>query len=575
MHINSFKKIIHIGREYGELFGAGGLRGCISGMSKAAARRQIETHVILPANSHAKLDNLRLIESPQVSMSVPMMMDDSESVENEYVSVKTYKYSGYDTLIIHILESDRFLYVREGIAVCERTGCYTYSETESKALGNHALYGESYRDSFQFDVLFTKAALQFIESYLPDADLIHCHDGHVAILPFLANNSREFEFASVRDIPVMLTLYNLADRYRGEVDYGPYVSKTMGVSDHLLKESVHNGQFDPVIAAGLSGAYVSVMGRNYLHESISCGHDALNSWTVHKMLGLGIPLYAFDGGIEQQDASQGGAKHKVSQDSSWSDINLNEKSFHKAALLKRFELDNKNNLPLFTFVGRLAHQKGYGIMADVIESLLGKIEFTLVGVGVGHRSIAERLQALQRQAPNNIRILTDYDSDMARRIYAGGDFFLMPSLFEPFGTADLVAMLNGNIPIVHAVGGLIKVVHHTTGYSYVGGASKLRQTILEAHGDYYNEPEHILAMRSAGRNLVKEHYTWDMVMDHQLMDHYKAAIEMRRPLRGTAETVPGNHAIPQDAKPDMSEFVNVTRNVIQKARRTSSAPFQL
>jgi len=492
------------------------------------------------------MDNLRPINGGRVSFVVPMKTGSKEDKDGERVNVKSYAYDGFDNLFIHILESDRFLYIKNGDSICERRGCYTYTEVESSFFGKPELYGERYTDCFIYDSLFAKAALMFVESELSDLDLIHCHDGHAALPPFLVQNSKEFEFPSLKDIPMVLTLYNMADRYRGEVDYIPAVSKILGVDDHLLNDCVHNGQFDPVIAAGLSGAYVTVMGRNYLHESIYCGNDASNSWTIHKMLGMGIPIRAFDGGIELRETGVGVEKPTSIKDGSWSEIDPEEKPIHKTMLLNAVKIKGKNRLPLFTFVGRLSHQKGYDIMAEVFESLLGKIDFTLVGIGSGHRSVVQRLEALQRKAPENIRIFTEYDSEMARKIYAGGDFFLMPSRFEPFGTADLIAMLSANVPIVHAVGGLIKVTHGVTGYSYTGGPQKLLQTVLEAHEDYINKSDRILAIRKAGCLLVKGNYTWEKVMDMQFFDHYGAALEFRHPVLTPPETLTRHSMIAND-----------------------------
>ena len=75
-------------------------------------------------------------------------------------------------------------------------------------------------------------------------------------------------------------------------------------------------------------------------------------------------------------------------------------------------------------------------------------------LGTGHHGYKYAFQALERESPNKIRAFMEYNQKLARRLYASGDMILMPSLYEPCGLSQMIAMRYGCVPIAHAVGGL-------------------------------------------------------------------------------------------------------------------------
>lgn len=115
-------------------------------------------------------------------------------------------------------------------------------------------------------------------------------------------------------------------------------------------------------------------------------------------------------------------------------------------------------------------------------------------------------------------------------MYAAGDFFIVPSRFEPCGLTDFFAQLLGNLPIVHAVGGLVKTVDGRFGYSYLGGEAELREALQRALRDY-REPD-MPAIREMQRAAVKniyENFTWDKVLAKKYLPLYRLAKERMRP----------------------------------------------
>jgi len=113
--------------------------------------------------------------------------------------------------------------------------------------------------------------------------------------------------------------------------------------------------------------------------------------------------------------------------------------------------------------------------------------------------------------------LQGYDPDLALQVYAAGDFFLIPSLYEPCGLTDYIAQLFGNLPIVHYVGGLVKVIDGTTGFAYQDHSpSALGETMWRAMTLYRSSPAGIKTMQQAAVLRIHEQHTWEKVVGRYL-----------------------------------------------------------
>jgi starch synthase len=117
--------------------------------------------------------------------------------------------------------------------------------------------------------------------------------------------------------------------------------------------------------------------------------------------------------------------------------------------------------PVIGMIGRLDPQKGFDLLAGATPRLLG-LGARLIVLGSGHPSLADPFRALARSTPDRVAFIEAFDRDLARRIYAGADFFTMPSRFEPCGQGQMIALRYGTPPIVHRTGGLADTVVDAT-----------------------------------------------------------------------------------------------------------------
>ena len=115
--------------------------------------------------------------------------------------------------------------------------------------------------------------------------------------------------------------------------------------------------------------------------------------------------------------------------------------------------DPDDDGPVLGMIGRLDPQKGFDLLADGARELLAGGS-RMVVQGSGHASLADPFRALAAAEPRRVALIERFDRDMARRIYAGADLFLMPSRFEPCGQGQMIALRYGTPPVVRRTGGL-------------------------------------------------------------------------------------------------------------------------
>jgi starch synthase len=117
--------------------------------------------------------------------------------------------------------------------------------------------------------------------------------------------------------------------------------------------------------------------------------------------------------------------------------------------------------PLSAAIGRLAHQKGYDLLADGVPGLVSRgVQVALLGQG--DPALEERFRAVAAQYPRQVAVTLRFDDGLAHRMEAGADLFLMPSRFEPCGLNQLYSLRYGTLPLVHAVGGLADSIKDAT-----------------------------------------------------------------------------------------------------------------
>ena len=133
---------------------------------------------------------------------------------------------------------------------------------------------------------------------------------------------------------------------------------------------------------------------------------------------------------------------------------LRGKAKCKAALQERLGLQVRPEVPVFAMVTRMTEQKGFDLVAAVIDDMMTWSDMQFVLLGSGDKRFEEFMRNAENRWKGRLCSYIGYNEDLAHLIYAGSDFYVMPSRFEPCGLSQMIAMRYGSIPIVRETGGL-------------------------------------------------------------------------------------------------------------------------
>ena len=313
---------------------------------------------------------------------------------------------------------------------------------EPKLLGRPKVYGEP--DDPRRFALFCSAVSKYAAERRPD--VVHAHDWHTGLVPELL---KQREGDRLPETASVFTIHNLA--YQGVTR--ERVLKLAGIpEDRLLIEKKRFGkQIDPM-ARGIAFAdVISTVSERYAEEILTPEFgEGLEPLLEERR----NDLYGIVNGIDTKLFDPRSDKHIPAN---YSADDISGKATCKAALQKEFGLAQDATSPLFGVVGRLVEQKGVDLLAAVVPQLVASGRQVVI-LGTGEPKYEQQLTDVALEFEERFGLRIGFDVALAQRIYAGADFFLMPSRFEPCGLGQLISLRYGTVPVVHAVGGLADTV---------------------------------------------------------------------------------------------------------------------
>lgn len=313
----------------------------------------------------------------------------------------------------------------------------------SPSFDREGLYGSSgsgYPDNAARFSLLGRVMLETLTVEGRPLDIIHGHDWQSgpALLTLRLRYANDPLLSSCA---TLLTCHNLA--YHGwtpradawQLDLPDDVGSHEGVD--LLREAI--------AVADLVTTVSPTFARESLTPEYGAGLDDLLRARVDRYLGIqnGIDTQLWDPATDAL----------IAQPYSLSEPEGKERC--REDLCARLGLDAAG--PVAGVVGRLDPQKGFDLVTEAAPGML-TAGMRLAVLGTGDHALIADLEKLARARPDRLAVVARFDRDMARRIYAGADLFLMPSRFEPSGQGQLIALRYGTIPVVRRVGGLADTV---------------------------------------------------------------------------------------------------------------------
>ena len=287
--------------------------------------------------------------------------------------------------------------------------------------------------------LLARAALATLVAEGRPPDLLHLHDWHAA--PALLLRDGVLGAPVLPGTAALLTIHNLA--YHGWVPPaavpqlgGPRGMRAWGAAGvDLLREAIERADLVNTVSPGFA--------REALGPAFGMGLDGALRARGDRFSGIlnGLDDELWDPATDAALAA------------TYSRTDRAGKATCRRDLLWRVGFDPADAGPVLGMIGRLDPQKGFDLLAAAAPDLLSR-GIRIVVQGSGSPELVGPLRALAAAHPDAVALIERFDRDMARRIYAGADGFLMPSRFEPCGTGQMIAMRYGTPPIVHATGGL-------------------------------------------------------------------------------------------------------------------------
>ncbi|MBE6814668.1 MAG: glycogen synthase GlgA [Ruminococcaceae bacterium] len=400
-------KVLYAASEALPFAASGGLADVAGSLPQALRKRLIGCRVVMPLYDTIKQE-LRDTMKFVTNISVPVAW------RRQYCGIFEAKYGGVTYYLL-----DNEYYFKRG-----------------------SLYGH-YDDAERF-AFFSRAILEIIPHIDFKPDIIHCNDWQTALTPLYYSTIYATQ-PGYENIKTVFTIHNI--QYQGV--YGKELIDNVVGLDYSQKNLI---EYDDTVnfskAAIECANAVSTVSPSYAKEILdpwySHGLDTILKERSFKLRGIlnGIDVENYNPETDKDIFKNYSAEK------------MTGKATNKRELQKFFGLPEKKDTPVMGMVSRLVSHKGLDLCKAVLDELLATTDIQLVILGSGDTEYEDFFRGLAARFPEQVGLCLGFIPDLARKIYAGSDLFLMPSKSEPCGLSQMVALRYGSIPIVRETGGL-------------------------------------------------------------------------------------------------------------------------
>ncbi len=456
----------------------GGLADVASALPKALAKLGHRAHLILPAYRQASFCG-QPIEPMGIDFIVPV---------------------GNNTISGHLFESrlpnsDIPVYLVHQSQYFDREGIYNYN-------------GEDYTDNCERFVFFSRAVLETIRLLNLDIDILHSNDWQTGLVPaYLEAIYRQVP--GYEKIATIHTIHNLA--YQGIFWHWDMLLTGLDWRYFNYEKMEFHGKLN-LLKTGLTFAMgLTTVSPRYANEiqtqEFGCGLEDVLRYRRSFLTGI-------TNGVDTERWNPENDE-KIAVRYNHSDV-FEKKPECKKALQEAVGLPVDPGVPVIGAVGRLAHQKGFDTVADILPHWGDTSQMQWVILGTGDPAVEQRLEEIAAKYPDKMAVRVEFSDTLARQIIAGSDLFLMPSRYEPCGLTQMYSMLYGTVPIVRETGGLADTVvdadpetieqGSANGFTFQGESDDvLTATIGRALNCWYQERE---TWNRIVRNCMAKDWSW-------------------------------------------------------------------
>jgi starch synthase len=306
------------------------------------------------------------------------------------------------------------------------------------------IYGAT--DDIERFTIFCKAVLEMLEKIDFIPDVIHTNDWHTALIPVYLKTLYKDKYKNISSV---FTIHNLG--YQGITEF-EYL-KIMGIPEEefTMEKLEFYGKVNLMKGGIVYSDIVTTVSEKYAEEIQTKEYGEGLEGVIHAKK---QKLFGIINGIDYEEVNPLTDKRIFVN----YDLNTIEKKVeNKLYLQKEQNMEINRDIPLIGLISRLASQKGLDLVSEAIEEMMQEnLQFVLLGKGdIYYENL---FKEISKKYPHKTGINLKFDIELAQKIYAGADMFLMPSRYEPCGLGQMFALRYGTIPIVRKTGGLADTV---------------------------------------------------------------------------------------------------------------------
>ena len=319
----------------------------------------------------------------------------------------------------------------------ERRGVTWYFVQSEHYFRRGRLYGE-YDDGERF-AFFCRAAAQLTDVLPEKPDVVHCNDWQTALVPVYL---RELG----RGAASVFTIHNI--EYQGQFDRN-ILGDVLGLDESYFREDMlsYYGDVNLVKGAIYAADYITTVSPTYAKE-------LQYAFYAHGLEGVIADNYhKFTGILNGIDMEHNNPANDPFLPAPYSAADPSGKAACKAALQEKLGLNVDPDVPIIACISRLVAHKGYELVTAAFPKILEHyVQFVVLGTG--DWGIESFFRMAAQEYPGRVSANLMYSAELASQLYAGADLLLMPSISEPCGLSQMIAMRYGTVPIVRLTGGL-------------------------------------------------------------------------------------------------------------------------
>lgn len=357
-------------------------------------------------------------------------------------------------------------------------------------------YNNIYEDVEKF-AFFSKAVIEAIPYLDFFPDVIHCHDWQTGLIPVFLRTLYGDEkcYSNIRTV---FSIHNLKFQGRWRL---PAVMDITGLPEQIFTADKLEsyGEANYLKGGVVYADAITTVSKTYANEILTPeGGEGLDGLMRVRQK----RLYGILNGIDYKEYNPMTDPYLPNH---FNEMNHTEgKALNKAKLQKDLGLPVEKDVFLLGMVSRMTDQKGFDLIAYVMDELMNTERLQFVVAGTGEAKYEQMLSYFAGKYPDKIHVTIGYSEELAHRIYGSCDAFLMPSLFEPCGLSQLMSLRYGTIPIVRETGGLKDTVEAYNEYEHTGTGFSFAN---------YNAHEMLDTLRYAVRVYSTDRKSWnDMIV---------------------------------------------------------------